>query len=49
MTWQKYHSEIGFIQQEMRILGHAIPAKGKINFPAICKKIAKNSLHYLGH
>ena len=49
VTWQKYHYEIGFIQQEMRILGHAIPAKGKINFPVICKKIAKNSLHYLGH
>ena len=49
MTWQKYHYEIGFIQQEMRILGHAIPAKGKINFPVICKKFAKNSLQYLGH
>ena len=22
----------------MRILGHTIPAKGKINFPVICKK-----------
>jgi hypothetical protein len=30
VTWQKYHYEIGFIQQEMRILGHAIPAKGII-------------------
>ena len=50
MTWQKYHDEIGFIQLEMGILRHAIPAKGKINFPVICKKkIAKNSLHYLGH
>ena len=49
VTWQKYHYEIGFIQQEMRIFGHGIPAKGKINFPVICKKIAKNSLHYLGH
>ena len=39
VTWQKYHYEIGFIQQEMRILGHGIPAKGKINFPVICKKI----------
>ena len=47
MTWQKYHYEIGFIQQEMRILGYGIPAKGKINFPVICKKFAKNSLHYL--
>ena len=49
VTWQKYHREKGFIQQEMRILGHAIPTKGKINFPVICKKFAKNSLHYLGH
>ena len=45
----KYHYEIGFIHQEMRILGHAIPAKCKINFPVICKKFAKNFLHYLGH
>ena len=43
MTWQKYQSEIGFIQQETRI-----PAKGKINFPVISQKFAKNSLHYLG-
>jgi hypothetical protein len=49
VTWQKYHYEIGFIQQDRRILGHAIPAKGKINFPVICKKCAKNSLYYLGH
>jgi hypothetical protein len=47
VTWQKYHYEIGFIQQDMRILGHAIPAKGKINFPVICKKFA--TLHYSGH
>ena len=26
MTWQKDHSERGFIQQEMGILGHAIPS-----------------------
>ena len=49
VTWQKYHDEIGFIQLEMGILRHAIPAKGKINFSVICKKIAKNSPHYLGH
>ena len=49
VTWQKYHSERSFIQQKMRILGHSNTAKGKINFPVICKKIAKNSLHYLGH
>ena len=49
MTLQKYHYEIGFIQQEMRTLGHAIPEKGKINFPVICKKFAKDSPHYLGH
>ena len=39
MKWQKDHSERGFIQQEMGILGHAIPAHGKINFPVICKKM----------
>ena len=49
MTWKKYHNEIGFIQQELRILGHEIPAKGKINFPVICKKFAKNPPQYLGH
>ena len=49
MTWQKYHSETGFIQQEMRILGRVIPAIGKINFPVIHTTFAKNSLHYLGH
>ena len=42
-------SDKGFIQQEMRILGHASPAKGKIDFPVICKKFAKNSLHFLNH
>ena len=39
VTWQKHNYEIGFIQQEMRILGHAMSAKGKINFPVICKKM----------
>ena len=47
VTWQQYHYEIGFIQQETRILEHAIPAKGKINFPVICKKFATR--HYSGH
>ena len=32
VTWQKYHYEIGFIQQEMRILGHAIPEKKQNQF-----------------
>ena len=26
VTWQKYHYEIGFIQQETGILGQAIPS-----------------------
>ena len=29
MPWQKDHSERGFIQKEMGILGHAIPSHSK--------------------